>query len=102
MQGALGYVVLLAVALAAANLPFLTERILFVLRPREGRKAFGWRVAELAIGYAVVIFIARALEAGRGAPYAQNWEFYAVTACLFLVLAYPGFVWRYLWKKRPT
>ena len=30
---------------------------------------------------------------------AQNWEFYAVTACLFLVFAFPGFVYRYLWRK---
>ncbi|WP_044977978.1 DUF2818 family protein [Taylorella asinigenitalis] len=26
----------------------------------------------------------------------QNWQFYAVGACIFLVMAFPGFVWRHL------
>jgi hypothetical protein len=30
----------------------------------------------------------------------QSWEFYAVSACLFIVLAFPGFVLRYLYKPR--
>jgi hypothetical protein len=32
----------------------------------------------------------------------QGWEFYAVTGALFLTLAFPGFVWRYLFKHRRT
>ena len=28
----------------------------------------------------------------------QGWEFYAVTGALFIVLAFPGFTWRYLMK----
>ena len=36
--------------------------------------------------------------AGAFAP--QGWEFYAVTGALFLVLAFPGFTWRYLMKHR--
>ena len=98
----LPYAVLAAAALAAANLPFLSERILLVLRPRGGVKRFGWRVLELALGYGALLGLARALEASRGEITPQNWEFYAVTGCLFLVLAYPGFVWRYLWKKART
>jgi hypothetical protein len=35
---------------------------------------------------------------GQIAP--QGWEFYAVTAALFIVLAFPGFTWRYLMKHR--
>ena len=30
----------------------------------------------------------------------QGWEFYAVTGALFVVLAFPGFTWRYLMKHR--
>ena len=37
-------------------------------------------------------------RAGQIAP--QGWEFYAVTGALFLVLAFPGFTWRYLLKHR--
>ena len=36
------------------------------------------------------------LRVGQIAP--QGWEFYAVSASLFLVLAFPGFTWRYLIK----
>jgi len=35
---------------------------------------------------------------GQIAP--QGWEFYAVTGALFLTLAFPGFVWCYLYKGR--
>jgi hypothetical protein len=100
VQGWLPYAVLLAVAIAAANLPFLSERILFVVRPAGGRKHAGWRLLELVLMYFATGLFARALEARQAAVHAQGWEFYAVTACLFLVLAYPGFVWRYLWKRR--
>jgi hypothetical protein len=34
-----------------------------------------------------------------GTPQHQGWEFYAVTGCLFIVMAYPGFVYRYLWRR---
>ena len=37
-------------------------------------------------------------RAGQIAP--QGWEFYAVTGALFIVLAFPGFTWRYLMKHR--
>jgi hypothetical protein len=35
---------------------------------------------------------------GQIAP--QGWEFYAVSGAMFLTLAFPGFVWRYLWRRR--
>ena len=36
-------------------------------------------------------------KAGQIAP--QGWEFYAITATLFMTLAFPGFVYRYLFKR---
>jgi len=36
-------------------------------------------------------------RAGQISP--QGWEFYAITASLFVTLAFPGFVWRYLVKR---
>jgi hypothetical protein len=36
-------------------------------------------------------------HAGQVAP--QGWEFYAVTAALFITFAFPGFVWRYLVRR---
>lgn len=96
-----GLYLLLAIAFVAANLPLLFERILFVFAPRDGRKAFGWRLLELALLYLAVGGLARVLEIqGHGTAYPQAWQFYAVTMCLFVVFAFPGFVYRYLWRSR--
>jgi len=97
--GWLPYALLFMLALAAANLPFLSERVLFFLSPRRPPKAFAWRLLELVLMYLAVGLAARLLEARQGQVYPQGWEFYAATACLFAVLAYPGFVWRFLWRK---
>ena len=88
-------------AMVAANLPFFTSRILFVVTPRSGEKAFGWRLLEAVAGYLIVGVIAKALESrAYGAVYPQDWQFYAITFCLFIVLAFPGFLARYLWRQR--
>ena len=90
----------IALALVAANLPFANERLLAVV-PLPGRhKALGWRVLELLVWYFVVGAVGMALEKSAGQNYPQGWEFYAITATLFLTLAFPGFVWRYLTKRR--
>jgi hypothetical protein len=103
MTHSAGVYLLLAIAFVAANLPLLFERILFVRVPRDGVKTFGWRVLELALLYVGVGMLARVLEVhGHGSAYPQSWAFYAVTACLFIVFAFPGFVYRYLWRSRGT
>jgi hypothetical protein len=95
-------------ALAAANLPFANERLfgLVSLKPKAAGQArskpFFVRLVELLVLYFLIGLLARALEASIGNVFAQGWEFYAVTGCLFIVLAYPGFVWRYLRKQRPV
>lgn len=91
---------LLVLAFAAANLPFLVERIFLVVEPRAGHKRFAWRLLELVVLFFVVGGIARLLESRLGPPHSQGWEFYAVNAALFIVFAFPGFVWRYLWRHR--
>ncbi|MDR1228753.1 MAG: DUF2818 family protein [Azoarcus sp.] len=93
--------VVLGLALVAANLPFLFERVLFVRRPAAGRKTFGWRLLELTLLYIATGFFAAMLERGAyGSVYPQGWAFYVTTSCLFLVFAFPGFVYRYLWRVR--
>jgi hypothetical protein len=91
---------LLFLAFVAANLPFLIERILFTVKPKTGEKAFGWRLLELVTLFFVVGGIAFLLEGKLGDVHKQNWEFYAINASLFVVFAYPGFVYRYLWRRR--
>lgn len=87
-------------ALAAANLPFLNERLFAVVPLAGGGKSLAVRLAELVLLYFVVGGVGLLLEqrVGRIAP--QGWEFYAVTGSLFVVLAFPGFIWRYL-RRQP-
>ena len=47
-------------------------------------------------GLGMVLMLER--RVGQIAP--QGWEFYAITATLFLTLGFPGFVYRYLVKRR--
>ena len=88
-------------AVLAANLPFFNQQ-LFALIPLskspDYRKPVWVRLLELAALYFIVGALAHFFEATIGNAFAQRWEFYAVTGCLFLVLAYPGYVVRYLRK----
>ncbi len=90
----------IVVAFAAANLPFLVDRHVLGVWPLKAPKPFAVRLAELLVLYLLVGGLGLALEnrAGQVAP--QGWEFYAVTGTLFLTFAFPGFVWRYLSKRR--
>lgn len=91
---------LILLALLAANLPFFNQRVL-LLGPRRMPKPLIWRLAELVVLYFVVGGVGLALEnhAGQIAP--QGWEFYAVTGTMFVTLAFPGFVYRYLMHRKP-
>lgn len=98
--------IVVAVALAAANLPFANERIFGVVPLRSApaghprAKPFLARLLELLVLYFLVGLVAYLLESRIGNVFAQRWEFYAITGCLFIVLAFPGFVLRYLRKHR--
>lgn len=99
-QSASVWLVLL-LALVAANLPFLNERLLAVLPVGiGGRKSLAIRLAELVLLYFIVGGIGLLLERRVGQIAPQGWEFYAITGALFIVLAFPGFTWRYLLKHR--
>lgn len=86
-------------ALVAANLPFFTTRLLAVV-PVSQPKSLAWRLAELVVLYFAVGGLGLALEQRAGQIAPQGWEFYAITGAVFITLAFPGFVWRYLVKHR--
>ena len=48
----------------------------------------------------VVGGIGLALEKHAGQIAPQGWEFYAITGTMFVTLAFPGFVYRYLLHRR--
>jgi hypothetical protein len=89
---------LIAVALAAANLPFLNESLFGFIPLKSTRKHAWTRVFELLVLYFVTGAVAYALEARIGDVFGQVKEFYMITVPLFVVLAFPGFVLRYLRK----
>jgi len=89
----------LVLAFGAANLPFLSQRVLGVL-PLAAGKNVGVRLGELVVLYLLVGGLGLLLEKRLGQIAPQGWEFYAVTGALFLTFAFPGFVWRYLYKRR--
>ena len=89
----------LALGAVLAKLPFFTERLL-VLVPCQAGKSLAVRLLELVAYYFVAGGVGLALEARIGQIAPQRWEFYAITATLFITLAFPGFVYRYLWRRR--
>ncbi|MRV75940.1 DUF2818 family protein [Duganella sp. FT92W] len=107
--GASSWLVIL-LAIAGANLPFFNDKVfaVFALKGATGEAGQPWhkpllaRLGEMAVLYALVGGIAVALENRIGGVFPQTWEFYAITACFFLVLAFPGFTVRYLLKHRHT
>lgn len=92
------WLVLIA-SLVAANLPFLNDRWMGLI-PRSRPKSLGLRLLELAVCYLLVGALGLGLEQHVGQIAPQGWEFYATTISLFLTLAFPGFVYRYLFKRR--
>lgn len=85
----------LVLAILAANLPFLTERVL-VVGPRRAPKSMAWRLLELLLLGVGVLEAGSMLESALGQRAPQEWQFFAAFGCLFLTLGFPGFVWRYL------
>jgi Protein of unknown function (DUF2818) len=96
--------ILIVIALVSANLPFLTERVFGLSPYKRGGvasfKPFWVRLLEILVCYVLVGALGFAFEANLGNRFAQGWEFYTITFSLYLVLAYPGFVYRYLLRVR--
>ena len=94
-------VLLLLVAFAAANMPFLNHRT-FALIPRKadaGRKPFAQQLLEWIVLYGLIGLFSLMLERHAGQIYPQGWQFYATTLCLFATFAFPGFVYSHLWRQ---
>ena len=87
-------------ALVAANLPFINQRLGIVGPLMQGRKPLWVRLLEMIVLYLLVGGLGLVLERRAGQVSPQGWEFYAVTAALFLTLAFPGFVYRYLVHRK--
>ena len=87
-------------ALLAANMPFVSNRLLAAYA-LKGPKNLALRLAELLVWYLLVGGFGFYLEHRNGQIAPQAWEFYAITGTLFITFAFPGFTYRYLFKHRP-
>ena len=94
---------MLILALLAANLPFVNERLFGLIALPSvdvaAVKSIWWRLLELLVLYFAIGLLGRFLEGRIGTVYQQHWEFYAISAVVFIVFAYPGFAFRYLTKR---
>jgi hypothetical protein len=90
----------IVVAFLAANLPFVNQRLLGVFPLKRANKPLAMRLAELVLMYFIAGGLGLLLEQRAGQIAKQTWEFYAVTGALFITFAFPGFIWRYLWKHK--
>ncbi|MFZ6774517.1 DUF2818 family protein [Undibacterium sp. SXout7W] len=90
--------VIVGLAVLAANLPFINERCfaLIALQRFFLGKPLWFRLFELVVLYFFIGALGFLFESKLGNRFTQTWEFYAITCCLFLVMAFPGFVFRYL------
>ncbi len=87
-------------ACAAANVPFANHRIFSVGSRVQPHKPLVFRFAELLVMYLLVGGAGLLLERQIGQIAPQTWEFYATTGALFITLAFPGFVYCYLLRRR--
>jgi len=97
-----GGTLVILLAVLGANLPFVNQRLFGIVALKRAFKPLWLRLVELVVTYFVVGALGYLIESGIGNVFSQGWEFYAVTASLFVVFAFPGFVYRYLWRHRPA
>lgn len=90
---------IIVAACMGANLPFFNHRLLAFGPLLQPKKALILRMAEVVGLYFLVGGLALLLEKRAGQIASQGWEFYAVTGTLFITLAFPGFVYRYLLRR---
>lgn len=95
MSQALYVYLVIGLAFIAANLPFLAFN---TFRNRPTRLPL--RLLALLIAYFIIGGIGFAIESHLGKTTGQGWEFYAITFALFVTLAFPSFVYRYLLRHK--
>lgn len=86
-------------AFCAANLPFVSHRLMAVVALAKPKTPW-MRLAELLAFYFIAGGIGLVIEKRAGQIAPQTWEFYAITAALFLTFAFPGFVYCYLLRRQ--
>ncbi len=98
MSSGIHTLILVIAGFVMASLPFFLPRSLRTLRMTPVKAFLAFAAPSLLL-FVIVIAIAMLFERRTGQHMSQSWEFYAVLACLWVIAAFPGFLWRYL--RRP-
>jgi len=89
-------ITLFVVALGLANLPWLHQRLFVFFAAPGGHKPLWLCLLEWLVYFLFWLLLAFGLEKKlMGVISHQDWEFYVITLCLFVVFAMPGFIYRY-------
>ncbi len=93
-------ITLLVLAILMANAPLFSPKLFFIIPIKPQPKNAGWCLFEIIVLYFIFGFIVRFAEQEiMGQVSHQKWEFYAITACLFIVFSFPGAIYRFLWQN---
>lgn len=90
---------LLVTAVILANIPFILSNRLFIFI-KVPHKSIVIDLVEWFVYFCITGLFAYLLEKksmGHVAP--QDWEFYAINLFLFIIFAFPGFIYRYSLKQ---
>jgi hypothetical protein len=91
--------IILLLAFFVANLPWFSNKLFYIIPLKNNIKNLAWSLFELTILYIMMGGFGFYAEYSIfGQISAQGWEFYTVTFSLFLVFAFPGFIYKILWK----
>lgn len=90
---------LLVTAIVLSNIPFILSNRLFIFL-KVPVKSIWINLGEWFLYFIVTGFFAYLLEKkSMGHVASQEWEFYAITFFMFMIFAFPGFVYRYNLKQ---
>ncbi|NPA71302.1 MAG: DUF2818 family protein [Gammaproteobacteria bacterium] len=90
---------LLVTAMVLANIPFILSNRLFLLI-KVPTKSIVVNLLEWFLYFIVTGFFAYLLEKkSMGHVADQTWEFYTVALFMFIIFAFPGFIYRYNLKQ---
>lgn len=90
---------LLVTAIVLANIPFILSTRLFIFI-KVPHKSILIDLIEWFIYFGITGVFAYLLEnKSMGHVAEQQWEFYAITLFMFIIFAFPGFIYRYNLKQ---
>ena len=89
---------IILLSIVIANLPWLSNKLFLVVEVGN-KKSLAWVITELISLYLVWGLVLMFIENQViGNIHNQDWEFYVVTFCLFIIFTFPGFIYKVIWK----